>query len=92
MALIRGLKGLFPCPICLVPHEKLNELGLTSLFELRNSGQHIAILQNKTLNKGQLEEALKAKSLRPIEVGHISSCRSPVHLSNWLSFVPHSLC
>jgi len=25
MALIRGVKGLFPCPVCLVPHTNMSD-------------------------------------------------------------------
>ncbi|KAI9464204.1 hypothetical protein HD554DRAFT_2026564 [Boletus coccyginus] len=47
MALIRGVKSKFPCPVCLVPREQLSKLAPTSTgqYERRTSNNVIQTLQ-----------------------------------------------
>ncbi|TFK83026.1 hypothetical protein K466DRAFT_666133 [Polyporus arcularius HHB13444] len=66
MTLIRGVNGLFPCPVCLVPAEEQAELGLSPLYPLRNQEQGKEIVLNTTLSDRQKEERLKKISIRDV--------------------------
>ncbi len=66
MALICGLGGLCPCPVCLVPKDQLKFV--TEKWPLRVSKQGQDILNNKSLTKKQREVKLKKLSLRPVVV------------------------
>ena len=51
MALIRGTKCKFPCPICLVPREKLSKLDTN--WPLRSASQSAKIVnESKDMNMG----------------------------------------
>ncbi|KAG2092954.1 uncharacterized protein F5147DRAFT_747983 [Suillus discolor] len=66
MALIRGVKGKFPCLVCLVPQD---EQSVNRVFALRtscNSQQVLCNVRGKHTEK-EKEEALKAYSLRNVE-------------------------
>ncbi|KAG1890418.1 uncharacterized protein F5891DRAFT_1131709 [Suillus fuscotomentosus] len=66
MALIRGLKGKFPCPVCLVPQD---EQSILRTHELRTSHQSEDILhtaRSKPSEK-EKEDHLKAFSLQNVE-------------------------
>lgn len=68
MALLRGLKGNFPCPICLVPRE--SQWDLSQSFPLRTANESRAQFL-KAMNERNLEKRdkiLKEHSIRPIEV------------------------
>ena len=65
MTLIRGLNGLYPCPVCLVPKEQLSDTSKT--WPRRNARDHQRILTQK-FSAAVEEEALKALSLRPVTV------------------------
>ncbi|PSR71516.1 hypothetical protein PHLCEN_2v12599 [Hermanssonia centrifuga] len=67
MALIRGLGGLCPCPVCLVPKEKLKFV--VEKWPLRVSKQGYDIMTNKLLSKKAREQKLKELSLRPVMGG-----------------------
>ena len=65
MALIRGVNGLFPCPICLIPSKDLgNRHALAPLRDMEES---------KRLVAEGIEEKLKQQSLRPVQVGILKS-------------------
>ncbi|KAJ7713252.1 hypothetical protein B0H16DRAFT_1810756 [Mycena metata] len=66
MALIRGLRGLYPCPICFVKAEQQSDLAVTS--DLRTA-QHAqaAIEKARTLNAERSEESLKSLGLRNVD-------------------------
>ena len=68
MALIRGSKGLYPCPVCLVPKGELADLSKT--FELRTKENMKAIYEQASdaNTAGEKEIILKAYSLRDIKV------------------------
>lgn len=68
MSLIRGVKGLFPCPICLVPQHELSDLSKT--YPLRTQEHSEAIFkQAETMKrKGDKEKLLKRYSLRNVKV------------------------
>ncbi|KAH9858046.1 hypothetical protein C2E23DRAFT_719166 [Lenzites betulinus] len=67
MALIRGVNGLFPCPICLVPKDQLAEYDL--IFPLRNGAEVQKILEKALSEKTKYacEAVLKETSLRPVK-------------------------
>ena len=68
MALIRGLRGLCPCPKCLVPRDKLSDLSHN--HELRTA-QGIQGIFEKARNLGATarDEIFKKAGLRDIKVG-----------------------
>ncbi|KAF7378401.1 hypothetical protein MSAN_00266700 [Mycena sanguinolenta] len=66
MALIRGLRGLHPCPICLVKSEDQSDLSKTS--ELRTAEKAQEAVQKARRLKGDAgEEILKNMGLRKID-------------------------
>lgn len=69
MALIRGVKGLYPCPRCLVPHDQLSDL--SQRFDPRTAADTIAILNQVNVLElaKDKERLLKKYSLR----GHLVS-------------------
>lgn len=71
MTLIRGLTGLSPCPVCLVPIDKQADLSLT--FELRTK-EKVINLFNEVQNKKAVDrnEKLKAQGLRYVKVRYVN--------------------
>lgn len=67
MALIRGTNSHCPCPVCLVPSNKLYDL--TSTYPNRTPEDVNACVQLWKKDRRAGEEALKEQSLRPVEVG-----------------------
>ena len=67
MALIRGLRGLCPCPKCLVPKDQLSDL--TQEHILR-TGQGVQDLFSEAADLGAVDKnnLLKQQGLRDIEV------------------------
>jgi hypothetical protein len=67
MALIRGEKGLYPCPICLVPRDQQSNL-------LRFHTLRTAVHTQRTYEAGlkltatEREELLKSQGLRNVAV------------------------
>lgn len=78
MALIRGLKGKFPCPICLVPQDKQSANRVFTLRTSRDS-QHVLRAARAKRTEKEREEDLKACSLRNVEV-----CVAAPPLTDWL--------
>ena len=68
MALIRGLRGLCPCPICLVPNDK--QADIVTLYPLRTSKDTLRIIKeaDELQLQGEREELLKSYGLRYIKV------------------------
>lgn len=67
MSLIRGIRGLYPCPICLVPKDKLSDLSQT--YELRTQiGSEALVRRTQGMTMADAEQELRDQSLRPIEV------------------------
>ena len=60
MALIRGVQGLFPCPICLIPTNELGNIHISAC--LRNMEETMRLV-----SEGD-EEKLKAQGLQPVKV------------------------
>jgi len=68
MALIRGINSHFPCPVCLVPGEKLSDLSVT--FPLRTTEAMKAVYEeaNKAPSAATKEAILKESGLRDVKV------------------------
>lgn len=67
MALIRGVKCKYPCPICLVPGNKLSDR--SAVFPLRSSKESEEVVDCTTAMTAQArEDILKEFGLRPIKV------------------------
>lgn len=63
MALIRGLNGLYPCPICLIPSKELININTTA--PLRD------LDETQCLVSEGIKAKLKAQSLHPVDVSYI---------------------
>jgi hypothetical protein len=68
MSLIRGVKGLCPCPICLVPKEKQADLSVS--YPLRTAKDTMKILReaDSCQYAYQREDILKSHGLRNVKV------------------------
>ena len=66
MALIKGINGKCPCPICLVPNEEFARL--LKNHERRSASQGQAVMGDITLRQSQRATRLKAIGLRAIKV------------------------
>lgn len=67
MALIRGVKANYPCPICLVPKEELSNL--SKAYELRTTADMQGIWSEaQEMNSTQREQHLQEYGLRDIQV------------------------
>jgi hypothetical protein len=65
LALIRGLHGRCPCPICLVEEGSLSDL---STVYPERSEEHVKALVEKPETKGAKEDILKKYGLRAVKV------------------------
>ncbi|KAG2336213.1 hypothetical protein BDR05DRAFT_1006072 [Suillus weaverae] len=76
MSLIRGLKGKFPCPVCLVPRDEQSVL--SDAHPLCTSTESLNILNTarSALTQKEKERQLKAYLLRDVEncFGKVSYC------------------
>ena len=67
MALIRGLRSLFPCPKCYVPWDVLSDLSQD--HELRTAAMTAAVVKEaSTLPAEEKEALLKDHGLRDAQV------------------------
>lgn len=60
MALIRGIRSLYPCPICLIPSKDLADINITAPLRNMKETQHLVA-------EG-IEAKLKDQGLRPVKV------------------------
>lgn len=90
MALTRGLKGNFPCPVCLVPNKLQSKLEI--VHPRRNVDAVRSIVLDKSLNKSQKEDQLKLLSSRDVEVSlaSVSFDQFPNIIKNAFWDVEHS--
>ena len=72
MLLTRGHKGLYPCPVCLVPIGKQHMMG--KHWPLRNVKKLKAIVLNKTLTATAKEVLLKDMGMRDVPVSAQTFC------------------
>ena len=66
MALIKGVKSHCPCPICLVPADRLHDH--TATYPMRTSIDAIARFELYKKDRQDGEALLQKQSLRPVEV------------------------
>lgn len=66
MCLIRGIRGLCPCPWCLVPAEQ--QLQLSQTFPSRQIQDVKPIVEDSNLGITAKDQMLKEMSFRPISV------------------------
>ncbi|KAI0374197.1 hypothetical protein BV20DRAFT_1041702 [Pilatotrama ljubarskyi] len=69
MSLIRGVNGLFPCPVCRVPRDQQIVLGIQPKFPLREHVDGETILRNPTLSNAEKDAQMKQLGLRPLSIG-----------------------
>lgn len=68
MSLIRGVKGLCPCPICLVPKEKQADLSVSYPLRTEKDTRHLLKQADSCQFGYQRENILKNHGLRYIKV------------------------
>ena len=68
MALIRGLNGKAPCPICLIRQDNLWNLQDTSLLRTTENSQAVILKARSQQLLSHKEEILKEAGLRDIDV------------------------
>jgi len=68
MALIRGLKGLYPCPICFVPWNEQSDLSTEHPLRTAMESQHILSDARAKNTVAEREELLKDNGLRNVDV------------------------
>ena len=68
MVLIRGLGGLYPCPVCLVPKEVLKELWQKYKLRTGQEALNIVAKSREQTTRKDAEKVLKSWSLRPVDV------------------------
>ena len=68
MALIRGIRSHYPCPVCLVPADKLSDLSLS--FPLRTTETMRTAYENanEADSAAEKEAILKEYGLRDVKV------------------------
>jgi hypothetical protein len=68
MALTRGVRALWPCPVCLIPHDKLSDM--SHCYPRRTSRDSQAILETARERETaeEWEEVLKEYGLRDVLV------------------------
>jgi hypothetical protein len=81
MALIRGFRGLCPCPVCLVPLK--DQRRLTEQYPLRTVDSTMVIMElvKSKHTAGEKEKILKEKGIRAISV-------SPMNQTFSASLIP----
>ncbi len=70
MVLIRGGNSLFPCPICLVPHDKLVDISCSWPKRSKEKTERLVenVMNSRTTDAA---EEFKNQGLRPIRVEYI---------------------
>jgi hypothetical protein len=68
MALTRGVNGLFPCPVCLVPQSEQSNLSQSHPLRTADESQLIVMKALKETNAAGRNKITKEQSLRPVMV------------------------
>lgn len=68
MALIRGAKGLCPCPVCLVPQKSLHALDEEHPLRTAEDSRNTVKLAKSATRTKDGDQLLKEKGLRGIAV------------------------
>lgn len=66
MALLKGINGKCPCPVCQISGTEL--ANLSTHYPLRHASQAQHVMENKNLGKTAKSAELKVLGLRAIEV------------------------
>ena len=82
MALIQGVRGAAPCPVCLVPQDQQVHLNRLPLYPLRTKEDAHAVVQQVYESRVQQESNLKPQGLRPIEVSFTLSLSGIFFMTN----------
>ncbi|KAH9024194.1 hypothetical protein EDB85DRAFT_2075196 [Lactarius pseudohatsudake] len=78
MSLIRGLGGKRPCPICVVPNDKLADISMT--WPLRTAARTQELLKEaQSLNNAESENLLSMHGIRNIDNVFWEVCNSDPH-------------
>ena len=72
MALIRGVRGAAPCPVCLVPQDQQVHLNRIPLHLPRTKEDAHSVVGQAYATRVQQESHLQPQGLRPIEVSLVS--------------------
>jgi hypothetical protein len=67
MTLTRGVNGLFPCPVCLVPKDEQSNLMATYPLRTAEDSQEICECANAQKTEADKEKILKTRGIRLIE-------------------------
>lgn len=68
MSLIRGVRSLWPCPICLVPRDKLSDASKTFCRRTSEDSQGVVKAARMKISAEEKEDALKEYGLRDVDV------------------------
>ncbi|KAH9168438.1 hypothetical protein EDB89DRAFT_1855509 [Lactarius sanguifluus] len=78
MSLIRGLGGKRPCPICVVPNDKLADISMT--WPLRTAARTQELLKEaQSLNNAESENLLSTHGIRNVDNVFWEVCNSDPH-------------
>lgn len=71
MALIRGFRGLCPCPVCLIP--KKEQRNISEKYQLRTAANMRMFIEQaeNSQTEAEKEGILKAQGIRAVPVGCI---------------------
>ncbi len=91
MCLIRGIKGLCPCPWCLVPAQE--QQNLAHQFASRQIQQVRPIVEDNSLSITAKDKKLKSLSFRPLFVSFSNSVYSLSIKVRYIEcLLAHSIC
>lgn len=68
MALIRGVKCLFPCPRCLIPESEQGDVSASAPLRTTVSTKAVIQRAREQRRAGDREEILKGSGLRDVDV------------------------
>ena len=68
MALIRGINSHYPCPVCLVPADKLSDLSLSFPLRTTETMRTAYETANEADSAAEKEAILKKYGLRDVKV------------------------
>jgi len=68
MSLIRGVRSLWPCPICLVPRDKLSDTSKTFRRRTSEDSQGVVKAARTKISAEEKEDVLKEYGLRDVDV------------------------
>ena len=69
IALMQGINGKYPCPVCLVPTDEQSILDKTHLL-CKAESCNVLVVRSLRLNASEQEKLLKTQSLWPVMASH----------------------